>query len=111
MTETESISKMRALLGMLDYELRAIEGLEPKAEQMQSVARQQDAALSPDESGRSAAGNPTDWIEAFEVWLDNEIKAADDRYRREPSGDLAISPLVLKWIRGNFQQFRSRGAA
>lgn len=38
--------------------LRGTEGLEAKPEQMQSVVRQQDAALSSDESGGSAAGNP-----------------------------------------------------
>lgn len=43
---------------LTELQVRRIEGLEAKPEQMQSVVRQQDAALSSDESGGSAAGNP-----------------------------------------------------
>ena len=61
---------------------------------------------------RSAAGNPNgDWIEDFEVWLDDEIEAADNDWRSDRRSETAIRPLTLKHLRGIFQQYRRQGAA
>lgn len=88
------------------------EGLEAKPEQMQSSVRQQDAALRPDESSGSAAGNPDgDWIGEFEVWLDEQIEAADIHYRSHPDATTANLPIMLKMLRGKFQDYKRQGAA
>ena len=53
------------------------EGLPPKVEQVQSIVRQQDAALVSDESTGSAAGHPDGGsIEAFEAWCESNATEA-----------------------------------
>lgn len=95
---------------LLRQQVDLIEGLEPKAEPMQSVARQQDAALSPDESGRSAAGNPTDSLEEFVKWAESQL-AERKRMNTSRSVDWSKCDEQLRQLKNGVQKYRSRGAA
>jgi alpha-acetolactate decarboxylase len=53
----------------------------PKVEQMQSVVRQQDAALSSDESGGSAAGNPDGLLMELEIVIKTYRRKLINRHR------------------------------
>lgn len=89
-----------------------IEGLEAKPEQMQSVVRQQDAALSSDESGGSAAGYPDGdkWIGEFEAWLIKDIE-----HWKKTAEDGRIAPheahQAVLWVQRKYYEFKGRGAA
>ena len=101
---TNSLEEFKKMVGL-------IEGLEPQAEQMQSVARQQDAALSPDESGRSAAGNPTDSLEAFEAWVRTNRETLNEVTDEISYEDIASGWDFIESLLACIQHYRSRGAA
>jgi len=97
----------------LDIRIENIEGLEAKPEQVQSIVRQQDAALVTDESTGSAAGNPDGphWTEGFEAFLKEQLELAEMAHRSNPCGPTSVRPRTLKMVMDAFLFHRGQGAA
>lgn len=94
-----------------DTRLVSIEGLEPKAEQVQPPVQQPDAALCTNEPPGSAAGNPDgDSLEAFEAWIGMELKLAWETPKislmeaRASDGEVTV---LRRWI----ERYKRQGAA
>lgn len=89
-----------------------IEGLPPKVEQVQSIVRQQDAALVPDESTGSAAGNPDGGsLEAFEDWIESEIEMTNRLLHGYGRHSDKINLEELRVVKRLISTYKRQGAA
>ena len=89
-----------------------IEGLPPKAEQVQLPVQQPDAALVSDEPPGSAAGNPDGSlsIEGFEAWLEQRWEQLD-REEKELGRNNIRSWYDICVLREWIAKYKSQGAA